>query len=131
MPNPPEMHPLTDDHKTTTLQDFSAYDLPSVEALIQYLHAAEGFPVCDTWLKDTKAGNSVSWPGITYQNVSKACPITYKTLNGHMVQVHQGIWSTKPNINRTKFKQPEATRLPRDKTPTQKLHIKLEHSSKF
>ena len=35
----------------------SVYDLPSVEALVRYMHAAEGFPVKYTWLKAIKNGN--------------------------------------------------------------------------
>ena len=46
--NPSDMPPLPDEHKTTTLRDFSYYDIPSVESLIQYFHAAAGFPVRDT-----------------------------------------------------------------------------------
>ena len=66
MPNPLDMPPLHDDHKTTTtLQDFSAYDPPSVEALIRYFHEAVGFPLRDTWLKYTKVRNFVSCPGLT------------------------------------------------------------------
>ena len=34
----------------TTLQAYSAYDLPSVAALIRYFHAAAGYPVRYTWL---------------------------------------------------------------------------------
>ena len=41
----------------STLKAFSAYDMPSVEALIRYFHAAAGFLVRDTWLKAIKAGN--------------------------------------------------------------------------
>ena len=41
----------------STLQEFSAYDLPSVEALVKYFHAAVGFPVKDIWLKATKNNN--------------------------------------------------------------------------
>ena len=37
---PPPMH--------TSLQAFSAYDLPSVESLVRYFHAVAGFPVQDT-----------------------------------------------------------------------------------
>ena len=118
MPNPVNMTPLPDNHKTTTLQDFSAYDLPSVEALIWYFHAATGFPVRDTWLKAITAGNLVLWPGLTYHNVAKACPTTHDTLKGYMVQVHQGILSTKPNPTRTKCKKSEADILPRDKIPS-------------
>ena len=48
------------DAQQSTLEAFSAYDLPSVEGLVQYSHAAAGFPVRDTWLKSIKA------PGLSY-----------------------------------------------------------------
>ena len=32
----------------------SVYDLPSVDALVRYMHAAAGFPVKSTWLKAIK-----------------------------------------------------------------------------
>jgi hypothetical protein len=35
----------------------NAHDLPSVGALVHYLHAAAGFPVKSTWLAAIKAGN--------------------------------------------------------------------------
>ena len=72
MPNPLDMPQLPYDHNTTTLQAFSAYVIPSVEALIRYFHAAAGFPVRETWLKFIKAGNFMTWPGLTYQNAAKA-----------------------------------------------------------
>ena len=40
-----------------TLEAYSAYDLPSVTALICYFHAAEGYPVRSTWLIAISAGN--------------------------------------------------------------------------
>jgi hypothetical protein len=40
----------------------NAHDLPSVGALVHYLHAAAGFPVKSTWLAAIKAGNYASWP---------------------------------------------------------------------
>jgi hypothetical protein len=48
----------------------NAHDLPSVLALVHYLHAAAGFPVKSTWLAAIKAGNFASWPGLTYANAS-------------------------------------------------------------
>ena len=54
MLNPVNILPLTDDNKITTLQASSAYDLPYVEALIRYFHAAAGFPLRDSWLKSIK-----------------------------------------------------------------------------
>jgi hypothetical protein len=80
-----------------SLAAFSAYDLPSVEALVRYFHAAAGFPVRDTWLKAIKAGNYKSWPGLTLQNATRYCPVPVKTLKGHMVQMRQNVRSTKPN----------------------------------
>ena len=49
----------------------SVYDLPSVEALVHYMHAASGFSVKSTWLKSIKHGNFDSWPGLTYKNAAK------------------------------------------------------------
>ena len=48
----------------------SVYNLPSVEALVCYMHAAEGFPVKSTWPKSIKNGNYESWPGLTYNNAA-------------------------------------------------------------
>ena len=42
---------------TTTLVKYSSYDLPSVKALIRYLHTAVVFPVQSTWLASIKAGH--------------------------------------------------------------------------
>ena len=55
----------------TSLAANSAYDLPSVEALVQYFHAAAGYPVTDTWLKAIKVDNYNTWPGLTLQNATK------------------------------------------------------------
>ena len=41
----------------TTLEVYSAYDLPSVAALIRYFHAAEEYPVRSTWLTAISNGN--------------------------------------------------------------------------
>ena len=74
----------------------SASDLPSVGALVRYLHAAAGFPVKSTWLAAIKAGNYASWPGLTYTNASKYCPVSVESIKGHLTQSRQGVRSTKP-----------------------------------
>ena len=74
----------------------SAYDLPSVEALVIYFHADAGYPVIDTWLKAIKAGNYDSWLGLTYINATKYCQSEDKIIKGHMLQTRQGVWSTNP-----------------------------------
>ena len=59
------------DTQEAMLSAFSAYDLPSVEALVHYLHATAGFPVKSTWLAEIKAGNYATWLGLTFYNAAK------------------------------------------------------------
>ena len=74
----------------------NAHDLPSVWALVHYLHASAGFPVCSTCLAAIKVGNFASCPGITYTNAAKYFPLSVETLKGHMTQTRQGTRSTNP-----------------------------------
>ena len=84
---------------TTTSQNKpeanNVYDLPSMEALVRYMHATAGFPVRSTWIKAIKNGNFNSWPGLTYNNAEKYCPQSMETIKGHMVKSSQGFRSTK------------------------------------
>eukprot|EP00804_Cyclotella_cryptica_P029094 CCRYP_005281-RA/>CCRYP_005281-RA protein AED:0.19 eAED:0.20 QI:0/0/0/0.71/0.16/0/7/0/1210 len=79
----------------------NARDLPSMGALVHYLHAAAGFPVTATWIAAIKAGNYASWPGLTHTNASKYCPSCDETIKVHLTQVRQGICSTKPKTPKT------------------------------
>ena len=45
------------DENLATLAAYSAYDLPSVAALIRYYHSEAGYLVRSTWLKAIGAGN--------------------------------------------------------------------------
>ena len=65
-PDKENLPPIPETATRSTLQAYSAYDLPSVEALVKYFHAAAGFPVKDTWCKAIKNGNYASWPGLKY-----------------------------------------------------------------
>ena len=59
----------------TNPEENSVYNLPSVEALVRYMHAAAGFPVKSTWLKAIKHRTYNSWPGLTYNkaaNISRS-----------------------------------------------------------
>ena len=109
---------------TSNLQAFSAYGLPSVEALVKYFHAAARFPVRDTWLKAIKNGNYASWPGLTYDNAKTYCPSADETIKGHLVQSRQGVRSTHPNVQQ---KQQQVPALP----STNDLHIIVERISKL
>ena len=84
-----------------TLKTYSAYDLPSVAALIRYFHAAAGYPVRSTWLPAISAGNSSSCPGLKLANATKYCPLSTATIMGHLIQKRQGVRSTKHKLPAT------------------------------
>ena len=73
----------------------NVYSLPSIPGAIKYLHAATGFPPKSTWLAAIKAGNFVTWPGITVESVSKHFPESEETLKGHMKLQRMNVRSTK------------------------------------
>ena len=103
----------------------NAHDLPSVGALVHYLHATAGFPVKSTWLAAIKAGNFASWPGLTYANAAKYCPSSDETIKGHLSQVRQGLRSTKPKGP----PPPTPPNLP--SPPSKEMHIWSEPISKL
>ncbi len=71
------------------------YELPSIEPLIRYLHAAAGFLVEERWLKAVQWGNYNSWPLINVTTVAHYFPESEETQKGHMRSQRQGIHSTK------------------------------------
>ena len=90
------LHQTTKSKKTNILA-YNAYDLPSVEALLRYMHAAEGFPVKSTWLRAIKRGDFETCLGLTYSNASKYFPRAVDTMKVHMIQSYQAVRSTKKN----------------------------------
>ena len=56
-PMPEELPTMPNIADHTNIRAYSAYDLPSVEALVWYFHAAARFPVRTTWLNAIKVGN--------------------------------------------------------------------------
>ena len=118
-----------------SLSAFSAYDLPSVKALVLFFHASAGYPVKATWLKAIKTGFYRSWPGLTYSNASKYCPAAVPTTKGHMTQVRQGVRSTKQKTTVHKKQEqeemePEGTEPP-DNDSGNNLTVKVFHQSKL
>jgi hypothetical protein len=72
----------------------NAYELPSVEPTIRYLHGVVGFPTRASWLKAICKVNYLSWPLINVKNVSKYFPESKETQKGHMRGQRQGVRST-------------------------------------
>jgi hypothetical protein len=56
---------------TKTTFDPCSLDLPSVGALVGFYHACLGFPVKQTWLDATKAGNCDTFNSLTYSNIAR------------------------------------------------------------
>ena len=101
---PPRPSPPPSAKRTTAHS--RAYDLPSVPALIAYLHATAGFPVKSTWLTAVKRGAYTSWPGLTPGLVARYCPDASETHKGHMAQPRQHIRSTHhPQLPSTRHSQ--------------------------
>ena len=112
---------------------YSVYDLPSVPALVRYLHARVGFPARDTWLRAIKVGNYATWPGLTYNNAAKYCPNTDETIMGHMVQTRQGVRSTKPKKPKkpTNAKASSSVLVKPPEEPSRELHIHVRLISRL
>ncbi len=81
---------------TKTTLDPCSLDLPSVGALVGFYHACLRFPVKQTWLDATKAGNCDTFDGLTYSNISQYCPDSDETILGHLSQQRQNVRSTWP-----------------------------------
>jgi hypothetical protein len=79
----------------------NVYSLLSIPQLVKYLHAAARFSVEDTWYKAVKAGNFITWPGLTPEAVRKHFPESDKTQQGHMKKQCQGVRSTRTKIAET------------------------------
>ena len=70
-----ELHVVLDNANQANIITYSAYDLPSVEALVRYFHAAAGFLVRTTWLKAIKVGNYRTWTVLALANATAYCPL--------------------------------------------------------
>ena len=110
----------------------NAYVMPSVKALVRFLHAAAGFPVKSTWLAAIRASKYAMWPGLTYENAKTYHPTTTETLKGHMTQARQGVRST--NLKTTPYKptrsvSPLSSNIPA--TTSNELYVVVDPVSKL
>ena len=130
-PTPGELPGISYNADQTNLQAYSAYDLPIVEALVRYFHAAAGFTVRTTWLKAIKVGNYRTWPGLTLANDTAYCPSVDEKIKGHIVQSRQGVRSTKPKIPRRPIPYTSPYNSPLPSTKSKELHMHTVHISKL
>jgi hypothetical protein len=73
----------------------NVYEFKTQPELVQYYHAATGFPTKPTWLKAIKNMNFASWPGLTADGVNRHYPDSEETPKGHVRKTPSGLRSTK------------------------------------
>ncbi len=66
--------------------------------MVQYYHAAAGFPTKATWLTAIEAHFYASWPDLNTKAVRKHYPKSEETPKGHMKKQKSGIRSTKKQL---------------------------------
>ena len=138
IPDNMDIPKVPQDALRVSLVAYSAYDLPSVEALVRYFHASAGFPVRFTWIDAIKAGNYALWPGLTINNARRYCPSANETILGHLVQGRQGVCSTTQERRGARYPATPATMTapPGGTSDNQllhakELHIQVRHISKL
>jgi hypothetical protein len=74
----------------------SAIDHKTKADLVTFLHAACFSPAISTFLRAVKAGNFVTWPGLTPELITQHLPKFIASVKGHLGQQHKNVHSTKP-----------------------------------
>jgi hypothetical protein len=69
----------------------NVYKLKTQPELVQYYHAAAGFPTKPSWLKAIKNKQYASWLGLTWQAANKHYPESKETLKGHGRKTKNGL----------------------------------------
>ena len=67
--------------------------------LAMYYHQTMCSPPKSTFLKAIKNGHFITFPGLTYELISKHLPPSTATEKGHMTRTRQGVRSTRSNRN--------------------------------
>ena len=65
----------------------AGYTPRAIPDLINYYHAAAGYPIKTTWLRAIKKGYYIGWPGLTADRVQTHLRPKIETALGHMHKV--------------------------------------------
>jgi hypothetical protein len=74
---------------------FNVYKLRTQPELVQYLHAAAGFPTKLTWYNAVRNKQFALWPGLTPKAMAKHFPKSKETIIGQSQKAKSGQPSTK------------------------------------
>ena len=125
----PQDHPCIPTKYKAGPVAINTHDLPSIGALIRYLHAASGFQVKSTWISAIKLGNFTSWTGLTSTNASKYSPVYVESLQVHQTQARKFVCFTKSKYPIDLMLPDIATQLPAVKS--QEIFIQINPISKI
>ena len=103
----------------------NVHRIRSNRTLIEYFHQAAGNPVKSTWLKAIREEGYATWPGLTYEAVSKYLPeVSENTAAGHLHRRRQGVQSTSNNtIDQLKPELDGTATIKQDRTQPVGAHI--------
>jgi hypothetical protein len=121
---------LTGDTNPTEYMN-NVYELPNLDQIIRWYHAAAGYPTKTTWIRAIEAGFFATWPLLTPKAVKKHYPDHDATPKGHMRRIKSGIRSTKttqpiaPEIETTEKELRELKRKHRD------IYVKVKDTAEM
>ena len=102
------------------------YELKRQPELVRYYHVAAGFPTKPSWLKTIKNKQYASWPGLTWEAVSKHFPESKETLKGHRQKTRSKLRSTKTSTQNNDDEEiVETLHLPRPATKHKEAIIRI------
>ncbi len=78
----------------------NVYKLKTQPKLVQYYHAATGFPTKPSWLKAIKSKQYPSWLGLTWEATNKHFPESEETSKDHGRKTRSSLRSTKTSATR-------------------------------
>ena len=74
----------------------NAYRLKTQKEIVEFYHAAAGWPVKKTWIAAIKRNAYASWPGLDEKMVYRHLGIREPTVLGHLHARRSGTQTTKP-----------------------------------
>jgi hypothetical protein len=109
----------------------SVYELPNLEQVIAWYHAAAGYPTKTTWIKAIEAGFYATWPLLTVKAVKKHYPETKETPKGHMKRVKSGVRSTKEQVQEHPEVEAALSNLADLRRKHRDIYVKIEEAGEM
>jgi hypothetical protein len=107
------------------------YELPNLDQVVAWYHAAAGYPTKPTWIKAIEAGFYTTWPLLTAKAVRKHFPEATQTAKGHMRRIKSGVRSTKEQVEEPLEIQKEEAALAELRKKHRDIYVKVKDATNF